>query len=217
MLGKILVKLATRKELGLGSMMFIGETLNAIGMTAEASEQFQRIIKRTEEDPEFAKLAAKAMSRIRAELLKVLRDQGKYEDAIKQVNKLIETNPNALALLMEKGRILEAWAEKDSTKFEDAVKHWADLRNRLQHMKKKPPEYYEVMYNVAKCLVREAEKSKDKKVILDRANTAEKVLKSPLVTARKSMGPDMVAKYVALLNKAIVMQGRKPDPSLEKK
>ncbi len=217
LLGKILVKLATRKELGLGSMMFIGETLNAIGMTAEASEQFQRIIKRTEEDPEFAKLAAKAMSRIRAELLKVLRDQGKYEDAIKQVNKLIETNPNALALLMEKGRILEAWAEKDSTKFEDAVKHWADLRNRLQHMKKKPPEYYEVMYNVAKCLVREAEKSKDKKVILDRANTAEKVLKSPLVTARKSMGPDMVAKYVALLNKAIVMQGRKPDPSLEKK
>ena len=217
LLGKILVKLATRKELGLGSMMFIGETLNAIGMTAEASEQFQRIIKRTEEDPEFAKLAAKAMSRIRAELLKVLRDQGKYEDAIKQVNKLIETNPNALALLMEKGRILEAWAEKDSTKFEDAVKHWADLRNRLQHMKKKPPEYYEVMYNVAKCLVREAEKSKHKKVILDRANTAEKVLKSPLVTARKSMGPDMVAKYVALLNKAIVMQGRKPDPSLEKK
>ena len=217
LLGKILVKLATRKELGLGSMMFIGETLNAIGMTAEASEQFQRIIKRTEEDPQFAKEAAKAMSRIRAELLKVLRDQGKYEDAIKQVNKLIETNPNALALLMEKGRILEAWAEKDSTKFEDAVKHWADLRNRLQHMKKKPPEYYEVMYNVAKCLVREAEKSKDKKVILDRANTAEKVLKSPLVTARKSMGPDMVAKYVALLNKAIVMQGRKPDPSLEKK
>ncbi len=218
LLGKILVKLAVRKELGLGSMMFIGETLNTIGMTNEASEQFQRIIKRTEEDPQFAKEAAKAMSRIRAELLKVLRDQGKYEDAIKQVNKLIETNPNALALLMEKGRILEAWAEKNPAKFEDAVKHWADLRNRLQPMKKKPPEYFEVMYNVAKCLMREAEKSKDKTVIMDRANTAEKVLKSPLITLRKSMGPDMVAKYTALLNKAIIMQGRKPtDTTTEKK
>ena len=36
-------------------MMFIGETLNAVGMTAEASEQFQKILKRTETDPEFAK------------------------------------------------------------------------------------------------------------------------------------------------------------------
>ena len=37
LLGKTLVKLSERKELGLGHMMFIGETLNAIGMTAEAS------------------------------------------------------------------------------------------------------------------------------------------------------------------------------------
>ena len=33
-------------------------------------------------------------------------------------------------------------------------------------MRKKPGEYYEVMYNVAKCLVREAEKSTDKAVAL---------------------------------------------------
>ena len=33
LLGKTLVKLSQRQELGLGQMMFIGETLNAIGMT----------------------------------------------------------------------------------------------------------------------------------------------------------------------------------------
>ena len=61
LLGKTLVKLAQRKELGLGHMMFIGETLNAIGMTAEASQQFQKILKRMETDQEFAKHGQKAI------------------------------------------------------------------------------------------------------------------------------------------------------------
>ena len=54
LLGKTLVKLSQRKELGLGHMIFIGETLNAIGLTDQASEQFQAILKRMETDPEFA-------------------------------------------------------------------------------------------------------------------------------------------------------------------
>ena len=77
LLGKTLVKLAQRQELGLGYMMFIGETLNTIAMTDEASRQLQKILKRTETDPEFDKRAQKAMSLLRTELLKVLRKQAK--------------------------------------------------------------------------------------------------------------------------------------------
>ena len=117
---------------------------------------------------------------------------------------------------MEKGRILEAWAEKNPAKFDDAVKHWAAVRNRLQGMKKKPNEYYDVMYNVAKCLVREAEKSKDKTAKANRANEAEKVLNSAMILSPKLNGPDTVAKYKLLLRQAIIMQGRSPDRKEEK-
>jgi tetratricopeptide (TPR) repeat protein len=219
LLGKILVKLSQRQELGLGHMVFIGETLHAIGMTNEATAELQKILKRTETDPVFAKNAEKANSRIRSDLLMTLRQEGKYDDAMKQVEHLIKANPNALALLMEKGRILEAWAEKDPSKFDEAVKHWADVRNRLQGMpaKRRPEEYYEVMYNVAKCLVREAEKSQDKAKVFDCAKKAEQVLKSPMILNPKLNGPDTVAKYKVLLNKAIALQERSPDRKAEKK
>lgn len=216
LLGKILVKLSQRQQLALAHMMFIGQTLNTIGMTAEATDQLQKILKRTETDPAFAQSAQKAMSLIRTELLKVLRKQEKYDAALKQVDQLIKDNPKALEPLMEKGRILEAWAEKDQTKFKDAVEHWASLRNRLQPMKKKPSEYYEVMYNVAKCLVREAEKTKDKAKAAEAAKKAEQALKSPLILSPKLDGPDTVAKYNALLKKAMALQGRAPDKTEKK-
>ena len=211
LLGKTLVTLSERQELGLGHMMFIGQAMNTVGMTAEASRQFQKVLGRMETDPEFAKQAERAMSLIRTELLKVLRKQGIYEEALKQVNQLIKENPRALEPLMEKGRILEAWAEKDPTKFDEAVGHWTMLRSRLQGMRKKPDEYYDVMYNVAKCLVREAEKCNDKAIILDRAKKAEQVLKSALILSPKLNGPDTVARYKVLVEKAITMQGRSPD------
>jgi tetratricopeptide (TPR) repeat protein len=217
LLGKILLNLAQRKELGLGHMIFVGETLNTIGMTVEASQLFQKILKRMETDEDFHQRGQKALSLIRTELLKALRKQEQYDEALKQVDQLIQENPRALEPLMEKGRILEAWAEKDPAKFDRAVGHWATLRTRLQPMKKKPPEYYEVMYNVAKCLVRESEKSADKSVVLDRAKKAEQVLKAALVLSPKLNGPDTVAKYKVLLDKAITMQGRSPAPKVEKK
>ena len=64
-LGKVLLKLAPRREVSLGGMVFLGETLGAVGQTTEASEQFQKIIQRAETDPEFAKTARRDMTRIR--------------------------------------------------------------------------------------------------------------------------------------------------------
>ena len=52
-LGTILLNLSKRQQLGLGHMIFIGETLNTIGKTAEASLLFQQILKRAEDDKEF--------------------------------------------------------------------------------------------------------------------------------------------------------------------
>jgi tetratricopeptide (TPR) repeat protein len=198
-------------------MVFIGDALNTIGKASEASAIYQKIIKRTETDQEFAARAKPAMSRIRSQLIGLLRHEGKHEQALKQVDQLIKDNPTALEPLMEKGRILDAWSEKDPGKFSDAVSHWTLIRTRLQSMKKKPPEYYEVMYNVAASLVHEAEKSKDKAIVLDRAKKAEQVLKAALILNPKLDGPDMVARYKVLVNKAIALQGRSPEKTDEKK
>ena len=72
------------------------------------------------------------------------------------------------------------------------------------------------MYHVAACLVREAEKSEDKAVAVDRAQKAEQVLKAALVLSPKLNGPDTVARYQVLLMKAIVLQGRSPERRDEK-
>ncbi len=210
LLGKVLVKLAKRKEVSPAGMVFIGDALGSVGRMAEASEEYQKIIKRTETDPEFAKTAQKAMTRVRSQLVGILRKQGQFEEALKQVEQLIKDNPRAVEPLMEKGRILKSWADKDPSKFKAAVDHWVSLRLRLQSMRKKPPEYYEVMYNVAACLMREAETSKDKAVVMDRALKAEKALNAALIFSPKLNGPDTVARYKVLLNKAIILQGRKP-------
>ena len=220
LLGKIVLKLVGRRELSLPGMMFLGETLNSLGMTAEAGSEFQKIFDRAKTDKDFAKAAEKATARIHTELFKSYRERGKFDEALAQVDLLIKEHPNALDPMMEKGRILEAWAEKDPSKFDDAVAQWAMVRNRLQPLANRPgcpPEYFDVMYNVANCLVREAQRSKDKSVTLDRAKKAEQVLKAALILNPTLNGPDTVAKYKVLLNQAIALQGRSPDQNGAKK
>jgi hypothetical protein len=210
LLGGILVKLSARQQVSLAEMVFVGDAFSAVGMVEEASRQYQKILKRAESDAEFAKAAAKAMTRVRAQLVGLLRKQGKFEEALAQAEKLIRDNPRALEPLMEKGRILEGWAEKEPKQYDKAVSHWVMLRSRLQPLRPKPPEYYEVMYNVAACLVREAERSQNKSIALDRAKKAEQVLKAALVLSPRLNGPDTVARYKVLLDKAITLQGRSP-------
>jgi len=217
LLGRILVKLAKRQELLPAAMVFIGDTLGAVGMTDDASREYQKIIERDKTDPAFAKTAAGAMTRVRAQLIGLLRKQGNFEEALKQVDALLKDYPRALEPLMEKGYILEGLAEKEPARFDQSVSHWIMLRSKLQALRPKPPEYYEVMYRVAACLVREAEKSKDKATVLDRARKAEQVLKAALVLSPKLNGPDTVARYEVLRDKAIALQGRPPERKNGKK
>ena len=117
---------------------------------------------------------------------------------------------------MKRARILEAWAEKDPAKFDEAVAQWSLVRN-VPALKKRPEEYYDANYSVAKCLMHEAQQSKEKAVTLDRAKKAEQVLKACLVLNPALSGPDMVAKYKVLLDQAIALQGRPPENKNAKK
>ena len=66
-------------------------------------------------------------------------------------------------------------------------------------------------------LVREAETSGDKATALDRARKAEQLLKAALVLDSKLDGPDTVARYRVLLDKAIALQDRSPERKDERR
>jgi len=96
------------------------------------------------------------------------------------------------------GRCLQARAEKDPAKYEEAINQWTRIRNFLQPIRKKPPDYFEVIYNAAWCLYAQAFQTQEK--IQDRCTQAIGLLKSAMVLNEKLSGPDMVAKYEALLD-----------------
>jgi tetratricopeptide (TPR) repeat protein len=219
MLGNLLKQLAARKENSLAGMVYVADRCVDVGMDAEAKDQYQRIVKRTEEDPAFAAQAGRAMTRIRAQLIGLLRKEGNNEEAFTQVEQLVKDNPRALEPRMERGRILVNWADKereggkgeDALKhYEEGAKHWGALRNLLQGMRKKPPEVYECTFGAAYCLyqVAVAKKSSDETVATQKASDAEKLLKSTMIVSPSLSGPDMVAKYNELLEKVTKFLGR---------
>jgi len=192
MMGSLLKKLASRKNHTLGGLMAIADLCYASGFTAEASRLYDAILKIPNVDK-------KAATRARAQLVGLLRTDGKFEEAYKEVHQLIQDNPKALEPQIELGRVLQTWGEKkDPRHFHEAASQWIRVRNWLQPMRKKPAEYYEVVYNAAYCLAKQAEQdpAKARQLLLE----AIKLLKGTLTLNEKLSGPDMVEKYKALLD-----------------
>jgi len=212
----VLQKLAARQISGKG-VVFVADTLAAIGLSDEASEVYDQILKRLDSDEDFAKSAGNARTRVRTQLIELQAKKGNYEKAVQEVEQLIKDNKKALEPRMTMGRILQEWAEKDPTQYPKAVKHWAEVRDLLQRMTKRPPEFYEVSYNVAACLLYQARTEKDKAEGAKKALDGERVLKSMMVLNPSLNGPDMVARYNDLLGKLIAAQGRKPEATPAKK
>jgi hypothetical protein len=207
LLGKLLERLSPRKNNTPISMISIGDMAAEIGLADLASEIDNRILTEAAENPEFAAQCGKngnGLIRVRSQLVDLLRQKGQFEEGLKQVNALIDEVPKALEPLMTKGRILQAWAEKDPAKFPDAVSHWASLRQKIAPAAQKPgahdlkASYYEINYNVALCLLLEAQKTNN----ADKAVDAQKVLNAMLITSPKLDGPETVAKYRDLLKKS---------------
>jgi hypothetical protein len=210
-LGEFLKKIGGR-QMSPQAMVFVGDTLAAVGLTDDATVQYDAILKRIESDEAFGKAAAKAVTRVRTQVVELQARKGNYEAALKQVEELIKANPKALEPMMTKGRILVTWAEKSPDKWADAVQQWARIRERLMGLQKRPDEFYEVTYNVANCLYLQAKASKEKSAMGKIALDGEKLLKGTLIQTPKLSGPDMVARYNDLIAKLAAAQGRKPSP-----
>jgi len=186
-------------------------------MLDQAQDLYKRIVD-NRDDPSFMadKNNQNALTHALVSLAGLLRDQGRYEDALKATNALIASHPNYLEPLLEKGRILLTLAKQDHSKFPDAVAHWADLRARLERMPKLPKEYYEVVYNCSVCLALEGQiqddKTKTKTMILQ----AEQLLKATMFKHPDLSGEEMKNNYNRLLqalDKIQKQMGDAPKPA----
>jgi hypothetical protein len=208
MMDKLLVKMSSRKEFSFSTSVYFADMCMAAGLPDIARETYLRVANRAEKDPAFAKSGGKALQWVRAQLVDLLSKTGDYEEAYKQISQLAAANPRALDLLMTQGRILQSWAQRDPSHYQQAVDHWAKLRNMLLGMVKKPPEYFEATYNLAAALYGQAAETKDKPQAAEAAKQAEQLLKSTLILSPDLSGPEMVDQYNALLKKASALHER---------
>jgi hypothetical protein len=197
-------RILARKNFALPAMIYLGDTCAQLGKTDAAGQLYQSILQRAESDPAFKQANSQALTRIQAQLVGLLRQKKQFAEGLAQVNQLIEKFPNALEPKMEKGRLLQDWSDVEPARTPEAVAHWTMLRMRLAKAARKPPEYYEVVYNAASCLFFEAVKARSD----EKALQAEQLLNATLVLSPKLDGPEMVAKYKELLHKVRQLRGQ---------
>ena len=204
LLAKLLDATSGRKALTTSQLIFLGDACMNSGRNDRAREIYQQVLAAIDKDASGkAAAGANTTTRIRARLVGLLRNEGQLNEALEQVNTLIKNHPNALEPLMEKGYILQSLAERDPRRWDDCVAHWTEFRLRLERTKPRPLEYYDVLYNTALCLVRQAKVTGNKGKALD----ARKVLSATLTLSPNLNGPETVAKFQALLKSAIELSG----------
>ena len=204
LVAELIAKAATRKQFALPALIYIADTCAQVGQTDTARELYLSILSRADGEPEFKKTNAAALTRIQAQLVGLLRQKGEFAEGLKQVDQLIAAYPNALEPKMERARLLQSWADVNAARYPEAVAQWTALRVRLAKAAKKPPEYYEVVFNAAACLFAESLKTRNN----EKALQAEQLLNATLVLSPNLNGPDMVARYKELLHKVRLLQGR---------
>src|SRR5262249_5006003 len=156
----------------LAALVYVADSAAQLEQPDTARELYQSILAQAESDVAFKQANAQALTRIQSQLVGLLRQKGQFAEGLAAVDKLIEQFPNALEPKREKGRLLQSWADVEPDRFPDAVAHWTMLRTRLSRPAKKPPVYYEVVYNAANCLLTEGQKTRNP----EKAMQTEKLL-----------------------------------------
>jgi tetratricopeptide (TPR) repeat protein len=204
LLTKVLDPLSDRKDHTVADMLYLADACAAMGLTERVRELYHRVLEKGKEDAEFARANETALVRASLQLVRLLRTQGRFEEAVKEADVLIAKYPRLLEPKMAKANILDDWAKKDYTKCDVAIAHGTEIRVWLGRLKPKPPEYYDVVYKVACLLYYQFEATKDR----SKLQHAEQLLKSTLVLNSKLTGPELVAQYQELLTRIATAQGK---------
>jgi len=208
-LAKVVPKLVGRQQMSGSALVYVGDMCAAVGQTEAARDQYARVVKYAEENPAYAKAADRAVTRARSQLIDLLLDEGKYEEAIKHAEELVKQYPRALGPKMKLGRALDARAAKEPATYKETLTHWIKLRSAIEEglsqliSKRAKPEviakmrreYYDVTCCLAECYLAQATKTSDKTAAHKTALDGARVLESDLALNPKLDGPDSVDKY----------------------
>ncbi|MCE9555007.1 MAG: hypothetical protein K8T91_16760 [Planctomycetes bacterium] len=202
--GELLVVIVQQKQHSPATLVFVADTCLKVGMKAEGQALYRWILDEAARNPDFKTKAGASVLRIRAALVGLLIEEKKYAEALRQIDLLLQEHPKALDLLVTRGKILHAWAKTDPKRYDEAIGQWNSVRVMLAGMPKKPPEYYDAIYNLADCLIIKSQLEKKP----DSANQAEKLLSGVMVLTPDLNGPDTVARFKVLIKRAAKAQGR---------
>lgn len=203
-LAGMLERLSRRQEHSPGDLLYLAETCTAMGLAERAVEQYQRALDKARQDAEFTRSHEKAVARAGLQLARLLREQGRFQEAAQEAEQLVARYPRALEPRMAKAAILDDWARKDYTKFDAAIAEWTDIRVWLGRLKAKPPEYYHAVYRVAWLLYDQFATTKE----AGKLRQAEQLLRATLVLDPRLSGPEVVAQYQGLLAKIAAARGQ---------
>lgn len=209
LLQKLLPKLTKHERLSPAALAYVADSLTAVDLAAEAEPIYRRLIELADHDPEVARVVGPILARARTQLVDELLQQGKYEEAAGQIAQAVAAHPRALPLLMQQGRILQAWAEHDARHYPEAIEQWRKVRGMLLNLRPKPAEYFEATYGLAWCLY-QAASAPSASEASTQAKQAEQLLKADLVLYPKLGGEELVGKYRALLQQIAQLQANLP-------
>ena len=176
---KIMINLAKREHLAPPTQVWIVQVLSKLGSNdadadAAAAQLARKLLDLALNDNNVHKQIEKAEPGLHTLAANILARQGNYEKAADEVKTLVDQFPKALAPQMSRAKILMDWAEKDPSKYGEAISAWHNLAGKLQRVKvkkvgtdgkpveEKMPEYYDAFYYECYCFYRMADKTKDK-------------------------------------------------------
>jgi tetratricopeptide (TPR) repeat protein len=192
-----LEKLAGREQQTSSSLQYLGEAYFALGSYERASDTFTRMIEKLEQEAKTAGEDAKSaegkkrtaeLQRVRLRRATSLRMTRQFQPALADTESLLKQNNNLLAAHMEKGRVLQDWGDENAGRLAEAAKWWDQIARKLQNMSPRPLEYFEARFGLAQCLWK-----------LGKKEDAVRVLQSTMTLSPDCGGPEMKARYDALV------------------
>jgi hypothetical protein len=199
MMGKMVNKLADRKQLSAKSMIYLGTLFGDIDDYDGAEKQYTALLARADSDEDFKKEAAPSFLWVRGQVVDLMGKRGNLEGATAEIAKLRQEKPNNLDFMRVEAQLWQEWAQRDPSRYDTAIQKWTEIRRRLQRQKTKEATYYDAVYNASFCLLMQANKlaldPNKKAVAIQKAKDGEKVLKSELVPNPNLNGPQTVKRF----------------------
>gem|GEM_PF-4207210 len=160
------------------TLQWTGEAFFSLEMYREAADRFRELLNRSASDSRFLDKSKpqsqSALLRVKLRLVTALRKQRQYAEAwnlIKPLSKDANTTKDPLHegvimnydIIIERGLVSQDWGSTDPAKLTTAVKHWAFWAQRMEPMKEKPPQYFEIRLNLVRSLLKVARAATDSK------------------------------------------------------